>query len=249
MGIGASTAIKLARRGVEVTIAARSQEKLNHVASMAPGIKCEVADLQDPRARQKLFGSVGPVDILINNAGFGLTKDFAYTSPQQVGDLFELNVVALIDLTQKFLPSMIESKRGHICNIGSSISHLPAPPLTVYAATKGAVAAFSDALRREVFASGVSVSLIQPGPVQTGFWDRAAKGNVSDVDEDSGFGIPVDWVSSAIVRSIRYDKVPGYATVAVPRPLGAGRVLDVPGVSLAVDALVGLGTRFRGNAF
>ena len=100
---------------------------------------------------------------------------------------------------------------------------------------------FTDGLRREVLHRGIGVSLIQPGPVKTGFWDRATKGDRLDVPDLTGYGVPAEWVARAVTRAIRFDRSPGYRHVAVPRPVGLGRLIDVPGVALIFDTA----SRFR----
>lgn len=247
MGIGAITAQALASRGVKVWAVARSQEKLAEVAGGSNFIHPLVADLTDDADRARIAEACGEVDILVNNAGLGTFGLIESMPASDVRHLFELNVMALIDLTQRLLPGMLERRRGHICNVGSSISYLSGPPLSVYAATKFAVAGFTDGLRREVTGRGVRTSLIQPGPVKTAFWDRAIGGDRDGVSSESGAGVPPTWVSTAIVRAIRFDRVPGYATVAVPRPLGLGRVLDVPGISLGIDAFAAITSKVTGK--
>jgi short-subunit dehydrogenase len=235
MGIGAATALSLAQRGVTVYAAARSADKLEVLASRSPRIIPVVADVTIEEDRARLVSEAGDTDILVNNAGLASYGLLESISPDAIRHMFELNVMALIDLSQRVLPAMLLRGSGHICNVGSSISHVAAPPMTIYAATKFAVEGFSDGLRREVINRGVGVSLIQPGPVKTAFWDRAATGDRPDVDQESGFGIPAQWVANAIVKAIRFDRVPGFATIAVPRAVGLGRILDIPGISYALD--------------
>lgn len=247
MGIGAETAKALADRGAKVWAVARSENRLTDVAKHSDSIHPLVADLCVEEDRARVAEVCGDVDILVNNAGLGTFGLVESMPAEEVRHLFELNVMALIDMSQRVLPSMLARGRGHICNVGSSISYVASPPLTVYAATKFAVAGFTDGLRREVGNRGVKVSLIQPGPVKTAFWDRAAAGDRPDASADAGAGVPPTWISSAIVRAIRCDRIPGYATVAVPRPLGLGRVMDLPGVSLGVDLMAGFSNHLGGH--
>jgi len=237
MGIGAATAVSLAKKGVTVWAVARNAERLEKLAAEHSRIKTVVADVTLDEDRARLIAATGPVDILVNNAGLGTFGMVEHMGQADVRHLFEVNVLGLIDLTQRVLPEMLERSSGHICNIGSSISYISGPPLTVYGATKFAVHGFSDGLRREVWHRGVGVSLIQPGPVSTGFWDRAISGDRLEVPDKSGAGVPAQWVANAIVKAIRYDNIPGYATVAVPRPLGLGRLLDLPLISYGFDLL------------
>ena len=240
-GIGASTALALASKGVTVWAVARNRERLEAVAERSSGIHPIVADMTIEEDRARLIDAVGQIDILVNNAGIAVMGLVEFTPADQWRHMFELNVMGLIDLTQKVLPEMLQRGSGHICNVGSSISYLAVPPLTLYASTKYAVEGFTDGLRREVLHRGVGVSLIQPGPVKTAFWGRAATGDSLDATESTGSGIPPEWVANAIVKAIRYDRAPGYRHVAVPRPLGFGRLLTYPGVGTAID----VANRFR----
>lgn len=244
MGIGAATARRLAKAGVEVVAVARNEERLRGLSTALPGTAAPItplaADLLKAEERARVIEQAGDVDILVNNAGLGTMGLVEQMSADEVRHLFELNVIALIDLTQLVLPAMLAREHGHISNIGSVISHFAAPPLTVYAATKFAVEGFTDGLRREVASSGVGVSLIQPGPVRTGFWERAESGDRTDVADKGGVGIPAEWVAAAIERAVRNDHRPGYATVGVPRAVGLGRLADIPTVSWILDQ----GSRF-----
>lgn len=239
MGVGASVTRELAQRGARVFAFARSEDKLQKLAEENPRIIPVVGDVTVAEDRARLLETAGEVDILINNAGLASFGNVAEQAPAEIQHMFDVNVLALIDMTQRVLPGMLHRKNGHICNVGSVISHVATPQMTVYASTKFAVEGFSDGLRRELAGTGVNVSLIQPGPVATAFWDRGARGDRPDVAE-GGNGIPAQWVSNAIVRAIRFDRVPGYATVGVPRALGVARVLDVPGVSYALDLVAGV---------
>jgi short-subunit dehydrogenase len=238
MGIGAATALQLADAGATVWAIARNRERLEQVIGKRSSIHPLVGDLttQDDRSRL-LRAVVGDVDILVNNAGVATSRSIASTSMDDVRHMYELNVLALIELTKGVLPRMLERGTGHICNVGSSASYYAGPPLSIYASTKFAVQGFTDGLRREVTEHGIRVSLLQPGPVRTGFWDRAASGDRPDVDSTSGAGLSAEHVAMAIVRAIRRDRLPGYRTVAVPRALGLGRALDLPGLGLAVDMI------------
>jgi short-subunit dehydrogenase len=240
-GIGAATSLALARRGAVVWAVARNRDRLEKVAQHHTRIHPIVADLTIDADRARLVEAVGRVDILINNAGVARLGLVEFSDLEETRHMFELNVLSMIDLTQRVLPGMLARRSGHICNIGSSVSYLSAPPLTIYSATKYAVEGFNDGLRREVLHRGVGVSLIQPGPVKTAFWGRASIGDSVNATESTGTGIPPEWVANAIVKAIRFDRAPGYRHVAVPRPLGLGRLIEIPGIA----ALIDLANRFR----
>ena len=231
-GVGAATAVALARRGATVWAVGRDRERLDAVAGRNPAIHPLVADLTKDEDRSRLVNAVvGTIDVLVNDASTGRAGTVAGMDPAQVRQMFELNVLGLIDLTQRVLPGMLRRHSGHICNVGSSVAYLPGPPLTVYAATKAAVEGFTDGLRREVGDDGVRVSLIEPGPV-----------HASPVGPRTGHAVSnrtaPEQVARAIVRAIRYDHLPWNATVAVPRRLGLGRLLDLPGIGYGTDRVL-----------
>ncbi len=237
-GIGRETAALLARRGARVWAVARSEELLEELAATQSGITPIVADLTDERQRAAVVDSAGTVDVLVNNAGIGWVGAVEEMPASRVSQLFELNVLALIDLTQRVLPGMLERRRGHVVNLASVASWVALPPLTVYSATKFAVQGFSEGLRRELAGRGVSVSTINPGPVATQFGPRAQVEDRATEELGGGvmIGVPPSMVARAVLRSVRMAGCPGYATVAVPRVLGASRLASVPGLRWVVDA-------------
>ncbi len=116
-------------------------------------------------------------DILINNAGFGDLGTFETSDPATVETMLNLNVVALTRLTRWALPRMLENKKGWICNVGSTAGLIPLPTFAVYAATKAYVNSFSEAIRIELHGSGVHVTALCPGPVETEFGQVASREN------------------------------------------------------------------------
>jgi short-subunit dehydrogenase len=239
-GIGRDAAIRLARRGARVWAVARRQDRLEELAREQEGIVPYTADVTRDGDRAALIeaaGKEGPIDVLVNNAGvgwMGLVKDMP---PAEVRKLFEVNVLSLVDLTQRVLPGMLQRRRGHIVNVGSAAGWVAVPPITVYSATKFAVAGFTEGLRREVQGKGVSVGLISPGPLATEFQARAAPGPGPRGMLSGGSPLPGSLAGRAIVRSIQLAGLPGWDTVAVPRLMGLGRLGGLP----VVDRLVDLG--------
>ncbi|HEX2064258.1 MAG TPA: SDR family NAD(P)-dependent oxidoreductase [Acidimicrobiales bacterium] len=243
-GIGRETALLLARRGAAVWATGRSGESLAeltgaHPSGAGPGsVTPVVADLSSETDRAALVEAVGPVDVLVNNAGIGWTGLVEEMPPAAVRQLFEVNVLALIDLTKLVLPGMLRHGHGHVVNVASVASWVAVPPLTVYSATKFAVQGFSEGLAREVAGRGVRVSTVNPGPVATLFWARATTEDRPSEDIDGGTmrGVSPALVARAVLRCIRLGRVPGYRTVAVPRAAGLARLGAVPGLRLVVDA-------------
>ena len=238
-GIGYDTARLLASKGASVVAVARSRGPLEALASSVDGVEPFVADVSVDADRAALVAAAGEVDVLVNNAGVGWTGLVEEMPADQVRALFEINVLGLIDLTQRMLPGMLERRRGHVVNVASIAGFVSAPPLTVYSATKFAVLGFSDGLRRELSGRGVAVTCINPGPIATRFGPRASLPDASSATSDLGDaknpGVPVWTVSRAVLRSIRYGGLPPYATVSVPRVMGLSRLGAVPVLSLTVD--------------
>lgn len=237
-GIGRETAVLLARRGARVWAVARSADLLEELAATQPGITPLVADLTNDAERAALVAAAGTVDVLVNNAGIGWVGAVEGMPAARVRQLFELNVLALIDLTQRVVPGMLERRRGHVVNVASVASWVAMPPLTVYSATKFAVQGFSDGLRRELAGRAVSVATINPGPVATQFGPRAQVEDRATEELDGGvmIGVSPSMVARAVLRSVRRAGWPGYATVAVPRVLGLTRLGAVPGLRWMADA-------------
>src|SRR5271156_4950090 len=174
-GIGAEFARKLARRGMNVILVARSEDKLQALASELKNIKATVIplDLTLPDAAPTLKKKVAElglqVDLLINNAGFGTFGPFEEIDPKLEQQEIQLNVMALVDLTHAFIPAMLERGEGAIINLASVAAHQPVPYMSVYAATKAFVLSFSEALWAEYKDRGIRVLSLNPGATKTEF--------------------------------------------------------------------------------
>jgi len=240
-GIGRVTALRLARKGARVWAAARDVGRLESLAGEHAGIVPAPGDVSDDADRAALVKEAEPVDVLVNNAGIGWTGVVESMPPEKVRQLFDVNVLALIDLTQRVLPGMLDRRRGHIVNVGSMAGYVAAPGETVYCATKFAVQGFTDGLRREVARRGVQVTLIAPGPIKTEFMARIRTGGPAGEPGALDSGLPPESVAKAIVRALTRERVPGYRTITVPRIGGFGRLGSVPVMTHATD----LATRGR----
>jgi short-subunit dehydrogenase len=240
-GIGRATALRLAHGGARVWAAARDEQRLKSLAAEHPAIVTVPADVADDADRASLVEQCEPVDVLVNNAGLGW-KGVVETMPaEKVRQLFEVNVLALIDLTQRVLLGMLERRRGHIVNVGSIAGYVGAPGETVYCATKFAVQGFTDGLRREVARRGVRVTLIAPGPIKTEFMARIRTGEPAAEAGALDHGLPPESVAKAIVRALTHERLPGYRTITVPRIGGFSRLGSAPVMTHATD----LATRGR----
>jgi short-subunit dehydrogenase len=179
-GIGAATACLLAQRGYRVTLAARSTDKLEALAAeirsadgQALVVTTDVRQREDVRRIvDETVRQFGRVDALINNAGLGYASWVVEINPDELREQVETNLIGLIQMTQAVLPHMLAQRCGHIINVSSIAGLMGVPGLSVYNATKFAVNGFSEALRREVGAFGIQVSLLCPGGVETDFGEN-----------------------------------------------------------------------------
>jgi uncharacterized protein len=180
-GIGADIARILARRGLRLALVARSADRLTQLAGElsaagAPAPLTLALDLAKPDGPEQLQRLVreagGRVNVLVNNAGFGLAGEvFSLDSREQL-EMIDLNVRALVDLTLRFSPDLMAS-RGRIMNVASVAAFIPGPGMAVYYASKAFVLSFSEAISEEFKASGVTVTALCPGFTLTGFQARA----------------------------------------------------------------------------
>jgi short-subunit dehydrogenase len=181
-GIGEVFARKLAARGHNLLLVARSEDKLITLCNELGRIKSIHAqyvamDLSEPDAPARLFEETQKrgleIDLLINNAGFGSMGDFAKLDLQRELDMIDLNVRSLVELTQRFLVPMRERKSGSIINVASTAGFQPVPFMATYAATKAFVLSFSEALWEENRPHGVKVMALCPGVTDTNFFEAS----------------------------------------------------------------------------
>lgn len=181
-GIGRELAIIHAKSGGDVVLVARSTEQLKtlkHEIESTYDVQAHVlpADLsvsdQVTQLMQQIQDQDLQIEVLINNAGFGLLGEFAQRSLDDQLNMIDLNVRALTQLTHLCLPQMIARGSGKILQVSSSASFLPGPMMAVYYATKAYVTSFSQALAEEVKSKGITVTTLCPGPVATNFFKTA----------------------------------------------------------------------------
>ncbi|UCH83300.1 MAG: SDR family oxidoreductase, partial [Candidatus Latescibacterota bacterium] len=140
------------------------------------------------------------IDVLVNNAGFGLNGAFHELPLQDQLQMVELNMTSLVHLTGLFLPGMVTRKRGRIVNVSSIAGFQPGPYMAIYYATKAFVTSFSEAIAVELRDTGVTVTAVCPGPTTTGFQKRAG-------NEDSNLNRSHMMMDAATVAQIAYDGV------------------------------------------
>jgi len=173
-GIGEAFARKLAERGHNLLLVARSEDKLINLCNElgragSSHAQYFAVDLSLPESPARLFEETVKrdlqIDFLINNAGFGSMGEFATLDPERELNMIDLNVRALVELTHRFLQPMRERKGGVIINVASTAAFQPVPFMTTYAATKAFVLSFSEALWEENRAHGIQVMALCPGAV------------------------------------------------------------------------------------
>ena len=179
-GIGEATAIALAAAGAKVAITARRKDRLQALAARLAPLGADPlvleADLLDEHVAQRIVADTehhfGQLDILVNNAGVMYLEPVAEADLGRWRRMLELNVLSLIASTQAALAGMRSRRDGHIVNVSSTAGRIANPNAAAYSATKFGVVAFSEALRREVYADNIRVSVIEPGVVQTELRDH-----------------------------------------------------------------------------
>lgn len=252
-GIGAHLADHLARRGVHLALAARTEDGLVDTGARvrASGVNAitvptdvtRKTDLE--RLVERAAAELGPVDLVVNNAGIEHYERFEEIDPAVVEDIVATNVVAAMLLTRYVLPSMVERKRGHIVNMSSAAGKIAVPYNTTYSASKHALVGFSWSLREEMRPYGIGVSVICPGFVRnTGMAASSLRGK-----EPPRIAAPVDPddVANATIRAIEKNR----PEVVVAG--GLGKIADVcfaisPELSARVARRGGLYELLRKNA-
>jgi short-subunit dehydrogenase len=186
-GIGLELAKCFVADGCKLILVARNKEALENLAEELRGRnKIEsivlTADLSLPETPKQIFHELSAqkifVDLLVNNAGFGLHDEFVKLPLQKQLEIIQVNVTTLTELTGLFLPGMIERKRGGILNVASVAGFLPGPNMAVYYASKAFVLSFTEALAEELGGTDVIVSAFCPGATESNF-SQVARGGKS----------------------------------------------------------------------
>ncbi len=224
-GIGAALARDLVAAGARVALVARRADLLEALAASLPGgtaaaFRC---DVRDPAAVAATVGAVaerfGPVDLLVNNAGVGRYLSFLDTPPADVAEVFDTNLHAALHFTRAVLPGMLARRRGHVVNVASIAGRIGSRNHTIYCASKFALAGFSESLVYELEGTGVGVTLVNPGIIDTPFFDHASF--ASFPAQARARAIPPERVAAAIVRGVRRNAT----EVTIPSSYVIGTVL------------------------
>ena len=216
-GIGLDLARLFAKDGFDVVLVARGEEKLREVAAELErdhGVKAHVIalDLAQPGAAARLVAQLpADVDVLVNNAGFGVAGAFTDTELAKEIEMIQVNVVALTELTKLLLPPMVARRRGRVLNVASTAAFQPGPLMAVYYATKAYVLSFSEAIADELRNRCVTVTALCPGPTETGF------AGIAGMTESRLFNVATPMTSADVARA-------GYAAMR------RGQRVVVPGM-------------------
>lgn len=226
-GIGNVFARRLAKEGYDLVLVARDAQRLQSLSDDLReryGIKTEVlaADLTDQQqcteVERRLANPESPVDMLVNNAGFGTSGDFWTTPPEKLVEQVDLNVTAVLRLTRAAVPGMRDRGSGDVINVSSVAGFLPVSG-TSYAASKAWVTALSEGLSLALYGSGVRVLALCPGFTQTEFHQRA--------------GLRMSGLPRAFL--LRADAVVDEAL----RDLRRGKTVSIPGMQYKALVMIG----------
>lgn len=175
-GIGRATAELFASRGWKVAATMRTPEKSN-LAGVSDRIKLFKLDVTDPasvdRAVRDVIGACGKIDVVVNNAGYGLMGPFEAQTDAQIRRQFECNVFGVMNVIRAVLPHMRDRQEGRIVNVGSAAGRMTLPLYSMYSATKWALNGFSEALWLELRQHNIKVKIIEPGMIKTDFFERS----------------------------------------------------------------------------
>lgn len=215
-GIGEAMVRRLAEQGVPQVIVARRADRLQELADAHRGVEVLAADLTTDdgmRAVADRIASVeSPIDLVVNNAGFGTSGEFHLLDPDRLDDEIHLNIRALTRLSHAALAAMVPRGRGYLLNVSSVASFQPAPKLAVYAATKAYVTSLTESLHEEVRGTGVHVTALCPGLTRTEFQ------SVSNSESYASSYPAFAWLTAEQVAAAGLDDV------------AKGRAMSIPGV-------------------
>jgi NAD(P)-dependent dehydrogenase (short-subunit alcohol dehydrogenase family) len=233
-GIGEATARELASRGASVVLASRAMDKLEALrreisatGGLALAVETDVSDRGSVEAMVgRAVGEFGSLDVLVNNAGLGLSGRIAEVRPEDVRHVFEVNAIGPLNCIQSALVHMGEG--GRIINVSSVVGRRSIPKVGAYCASKSALTALSDALRLEVADRGVTVTSVYPGTTSTSFRENSRRTR----DEKRGWrpkGVTPDKVAQKIADAA--ESGPRDVYVTLPDRLFVAGVTLFPGLA------------------
>lgn len=206
-GIGRSVALAAAAKGARVGLIARDKADLEAVLAETGGRGAiALADVADPHALAAaltaLEAELGPVDVLVANAGIGAYGAFVDTSSEEIERIVRVNVLGTAHAIRAVLPGMIERRRGHIVTIGSIAGRIGSPFEAIYSATKFAGVGLTESLVIELEPYGIGVSMVNPGPVATHFGE--ARGHPYDRQRPKP--VPPEQVAAAVIKAVEANR-------------------------------------------
>lgn len=227
-GLGVDFARQLSARGHRLVLAARRADRLEALASELGNARAIPIDLSAPDATARLMTDLHAageqVELLVNNAGFGLGGGFAGLDATRQRQMIDLNVGTLTELCRAVAPGMIERRSGALLNLASTAAFQPGPGMAVYFATKAYVLSFTEALHEELKPFGIKVSALCPGPTRTEFGDVAGFPNKGAFDRLSmasadvvAIGLKALDRNQAVAIAGAVNKVGAFSTRFVPR--------------------------------
>lgn len=221
-GIGEAMVEVLGEAGIPTVVVARRADRLEELATRYGQIEVLAADLATKKGLAAVVARVGseaqPVDLVVNNAGFGTSGDFHELDADRLDREVQLNVAALTRLSHAALAAMMPRRRGFLLNVSSVASFQPAPKLAVYAATKAYVTSLTESLHEEARGSGVHVTALCPGLTRTEFQ------SVSNSDAYAGQYPAFAWLEAREVAKAGLDDVARGRALSVPGALYKGMV-------------------------
>jgi uncharacterized protein len=213
-GIGEVMSTLLAEAGVDTVVVARRADRLEALAERYPDVEVLAADLTEPRGlatvAERIADPDRPIDLVVNNAGFGTNGSFHELDPDRLDAEIGLNVAALTRLSHGALAAMVPRGRGWLLNVSSIAGFQPAPLLAVYAATKAYVTSLTESLHEEVSGRGVHVTALCPGLTKTEFQTVSNTSSYADRFPD------LVWTSPEQVARTGLDAVVANRAIAVP---------------------------------
>lgn len=212
-GLGVEFARQLSSKGHRLVLAARRRDRLDALVAELGNARAIEIDLSEPGATAALMSDLreagDQVDLLVNNAGFGLRGPFAELDAARQREMIDLNCGALTELCRAVAPAMLERRSGAILNVASTAAFQPGPWMAVYFATKAYVLSFTEALHEELKPHGVKVSALCPGPTRTEFGAVAGIQSLGQFDRLSMEAGPVVRAGLEGLENNRAVVIPG----------------------------------------
>ncbi len=212
-GLGVDFARQLSATGARLVLVARRKERIEALAAELGNARAVTLDLSRPGAADALAAELTNhgehIDLLVNNAGFGLGGRFAGQDGKRLREMIDLNCGVLTELTSAAVPGMIERGRGGILNVASTAAFQAGPGMAVYFATKAYVLSFTEALHEELKGHGIRVTALCPGPTATEFGEVAGFGKAGAFDKLAADSASVVRAGLAALQANRAIEVPG----------------------------------------